>query len=205
MHEILFRGKTLTEKWAYGSLIHLDEEHNFIVPEYNRASTMSCAEIVTTLMEYVKSNTVCQFTGMQEFVVNDPSFRRKIFDGDIVEVWSRRRPISEPIILFRDKPTSQYDVECKVRATVCWNPINGVWKLNYDNSYNHNMETLLGQEGLKRTVEAGRYLYEYGISRDREDFYRQHNSRNKWRDIIVLGNIYDNPELLEVDTNHESR
>ena len=75
--------------------------------------------------------------GMNEFVVTDRSFNKPLFEGDIVEVWSRRRQPTENICLYRDKPTSQYDIEVKARAVIRFK--YGEWFLDYDNEYNNTL------------------------------------------------------------------
>ena len=136
-----------------------------------------------------------QYTEMHEFVVTDKSFNKPLFEGDIVEVWSRRRPPTESITLYRDKPTSQYDVEVKARAVICFK--YGKWFLDYDNEYNKNLCKLRGNEQIERTVNSCNDLDDFRYRGKDEDWYREHNHRYKWHDIVKIGNMFDNKDLLE--------
>ena len=136
-----------------------------------------------------------QYTGMNEFVVSDRSYNKLLFEGDIVEVWSRRRPTTENIELFRDKPTSQYDVEVKARAVICFK--YGQWFLDYDNEYNKSLCKLRGSEQTERTVAAYHDLDHFRYRGRDEDWYREHNNRIKWRDIVKIGTVFENKDLLE--------
>lgn len=198
--DILFQGKAIdNEKWIQGFYLHKpndvclgeSNEQHFILKydfmDWN-LSKLETAEVYP--------NSVGQYTGMHEFVVTDKSFNAPLFEGDIVEVWSRRRPWREPMILYRDNPTSKYDIEYKVRATIVFD--KGEWRLDYDNAYNHFLEQLRGAEATERTVAAGTILYSYGFHGSNEEWHREHNSRYKWADIVKIGNVFDNPELLEL-------
>lgn len=137
---------------------------------------------------------------MTEFVMTDKLVNSHLFEGDIVEVWSRRRPVGESITLYRDNTTSKYDIETKVRAVIDFK--NGQWCLDYDNAYNNAICGLKGNEQNKRTVKANHYLYDFGLHRKDADRFRELNQRIKWHDIVRIGNKLDNPELLEVQNEH---
>jgi hypothetical protein len=139
--------------------------------------------------------SIGQYTGMNEFVVTDKSYNKPLFEGDIVEVWSRRRPPTENMFIFRDKPTSKYDVEVKVRAVIRFK--NGKWSLDYNNDYNKVLCELRGNELYERTVEASTRLYDFGFHYSNEDWHREHNARYKWDDIKKIGTEFENDELLE--------
>ena len=203
MREVLFRAKrTDNGRWIEGYyMYHLnrmpspvgdglkpgDEEHIIL---FDSSADWNMPREIT--YAHVDPGTIGQYTGMREFVMTDPSVRRMLFEGDIVEVWTNRRPCTEY------GPTSQYDGKRKVRATVVFK--NGGWKLDYDNAYNHNMEKLHGKEDLERTVKGAPDLFRYGChdSAEREAWRREHNKNYIWDDIVCIGNIHDNPELMEV-------
>lgn len=139
--------------------------------------------------------SVGEYTGMNEFVITDKSFNKPLFEGDIVEVWSRRRQPTENMFIFRDKPTSQYDIEVKARAVICFK--NGEWSLDYNNNYNKALCELRGNEQYERTVVAGERLYGFGFHHGDEDWHREHNAHCKWDDIVKIGTVFENSELLE--------
>lgn len=149
-----------------------------------------------SLMPYeVIHETIGQYTGMNEFVISDKSYNKPLFEGDIVEVWSRRRQPTENMFIFRDKPTSKYDVEVKARAIIRFK--NGEWSLDYNNDYNKALCELRGNEQYERTVVAGETLYDFGFHHGDEDWHREHNAHYKWDDIIKIGTEFENSELLE--------
>ena len=185
MREYLFRGKRVDNgKWVEG---------------------MPCSDLKGGV-DAIQSNlgggifdiypeSFGQYTGMNEFVVTDRSYNKLLFEGDIVEVWSRRRPPTENICLYRDKPTSQYDIEVKARAVICFK--YGKWFLDYDNEYNKALCKSRGNEQYERTVNASHTLYNFGFHNSNEDWHREHNARCKWDDIVKIGNVFENADLLE--------
>lgn len=197
MRTYLFQGKRINNgEWVEGGIIPLDTDSGyvFIAEPFLSASTLPVHEIVKHHMHLVYPESVGQYTGMNEFVVSDRSFNKPLFEGDIVEVWSRRRPPTENICLYRDKPTSQYDVQVKARAVICFK--YGKWFLDYDNEYNKSLCKLRGNEQMERTVETWSELDHYRYSGD-EEWYRKHNSHCKHCDIVKLGNVFENKDLLE--------
>lgn len=133
-------------------------------------------------------------TGMKEFVVKDSTFCAPLFEGDIVEVWSRRRMPCEGMDWT---PKSQYDTVRKVRATIVF--ADGCWQLDYDNPFNRVMEKKMGQERYSKTVAGSKYLFDYGFHGKDEEWFRTFNSDFFWYDIVKIGNRFDNSELLNVE------
>ena len=135
----------------------------------------------------VAPESVGQYTGMKEFVVTDRSYNKPLFEGDIVEVWSTRRPLYS-------EPRSQYDGDVKVRAVIHFT--RGAWTLDYDNNYNKSLTKLKGKEEDDRTVNGYWELYSFGCH-GREEWQREHNIRYKWHDIVKIGNVFEDADLLE--------
>ena len=187
MREYLFHGKrTDNGEWMYGAPVEVGgyvEMYYFNFEEYEMEHHLVAPE------------SVGQYTDMTEFVVTDRSYNKPLFEGDIVEVWSRRRPTDETICLYRTKPTSQYDIEVKARAIIRFK--YGKWFLDYDNGYNNALCKLRGNEQYERTVAASHALYDFGFHHSNEDWHREHNARYKWDDIVKIGNVFDNADLLE--------
>jgi hypothetical protein len=125
---------------------------------------------------------------MNEFVVSDRSFNKPLFEGDIVEVWSVRKP-------KWSEPKSQYDVEVKARAVILFK--YGQWFLDYDNKYNKSLCKLCGKEQDERTVETWNELYHFQCHSNDEEWYREHNAYYKWSDIVKIGTVFEDADLLE--------
>ena len=136
----------------------------------------------------IDPNTVCRYTEMNEFVMTDKSINQPLFEGNIVEVHSTRCP-------YAAYPQSKYDGPVKARAVIYFD--RGQWRLDYKNKYNEKMCQPRGNEQYERSVENAWELYYFGYHGKDEDKYRELNKRFHYHDIIKLGNIYDNPELLE--------
>ena len=193
MREHLFHGKRVDNgEWVEGNLIG----DCVIIPKGQEFEIVGSYVVFSDLVAYeVVPESVGQWTGMNEFVVTDRSFNKTLFEGDIVEVWSRRRPPTENIELFRDKPTSQYDIAVKARAVICFK--NGCWFLDYENKYNKELCKLRGNEQTERTVDAHSELDRFRYRGSNEEWYREHNHRFKWHDIVKIGTVFENADLLE--------
>ena len=180
MRKYLFRGQRIDNKeWTYGAYL----------PITKTICTEKCHPNSTEYIDlFVIPETVGQYTEMHEFVMADKSVNQPLFEGDIVEVHSVRCP-------YAAYPQSKYDGPVKVRAVIHFD--RGKWQLDYDNAYNNKMCEPRGNEQYERSVENAWELYWFGCHGRDEDKYREQNKRYYYRDIIKLGNVYDNPELLE--------
>lgn len=177
MRQYLFRGKrTDNGEWVEGYLSYnstrkqyyiMDDVNAFPVPVYEES--------------------VGQYTDIKEFVVTDRLYNKPLFEGDIVEVWSTRRPCY-------GYPKSSHDGDVKVRAVIRFQ--YGKWTLDYDNNYNKSLAKLKGKEEDERTVDGDSRLYRFA-PHSNEDWYREHNTRYKWGDIVKLGTVFENKDLLE--------
>ena len=187
MRQHLFRGVRIdTQEWVEGYLSYNEARKQYYIMDDVNAFPIPVYE-----------ESVGEYIGMNEFVMSDKSFNKSLFEGDIVEVWSRRRPPTENVFIFRDKPTSKYDVEVKARAVIRFK--NGEWSLDYNNNYNNALCELRGNEQYERTVAAGERLYDFGYhnSIEHEEWHREHNAHYKWDDIVKIGTEFENGELLE--------
>ena len=183
MREYLFHGKRIDNgEWVEGYYVKAEKldksgyEH-FIIEESADGGS-----------HLVYPESVGMYTGMNEFVVTDRTFNRPLFEGDIVEVWSTRRPMYM-------NPQSQYDGDIKVRAVICFK--YGQWSLDCDNEHNKQICRLRGNEQTERTVESWDELYHFQCHSNDEEWYREHNAYYKWSDIVKIGNIFENADLLE--------
>lgn len=194
MNNYICKAKALSDgAWLYGYYAEVPWDdggiaHLIIEPDakYKRYGQFSWEHV-----RRVDPNTVCRYTGMNEFVMVDKSICEPLFEGDIVEVNSLRRP-------YAAWPQSKYDGEVKVRATIYFD--RGMWMLEYDNPHNNKMCEPRGNEQYERSVDGALDLYYFGYNgkQEHEEWYREHNQSYKRGDIVRIGNVYENPELLEV-------
>ena len=198
MREILFRGQTRRK----GEKVRMDGtpvESNWVYGGIFQGQNMSVIYGYKPIEKHVVySETVGEFTGAYEFVNGNPSIKGRIFEGDIVQVWSRRRPVGESY--FSQKST--HDERCLVRAVVIFN--KGEWQLDYNNKDNSSIAAARGNERCNRCVSNSPALFDWGHNRNRENLsrYMNLNPSRTVHDIQVIGNIFDNPELLEEETHH---
>lgn len=182
MRQHLFRGKRIDkDEWVEGYLNYNNTRQQYYIMDDVNAFPIPVYE-----------ESVGMYTDMKEFVVTDRSFNKPLFEGDIVEVWSRRRLPTE----YTYSPaSSQYDIQVKARAVICFK--YGKWFLDYDNDYNKALCKLRGNEQYERTVDSYTSLYDFRCHSNDEEWYREHNSHYKWHDIVKIGNVFENADLLE--------
>lgn len=145
MREILFKGKRIdNDEWVEGSLIDLDIDSGYcyIVPPYKKASTLPINFLITSRMEWVVSETLCQFTGLYDKNGN------KIWENDIVTCQTRYGGDIGKVVFHNGK------------FCVLWNS-----------------------------------TYHYSRNGKCENYY-DINAKNS-----VKGNVFDNPELLQEESD----
>jgi hypothetical protein len=180
MREYIFHGKRVDNgEWVEGYLGYNKVRNQYYI-----------MDDVDSFPIPVHKESVGQYTGMNEFVVTDRSYNKSLFEGDIVEVWSTRRP------KWTGYPKSKHDGDIKVRAVICFK--RGSWSLDYENKYNEALEKLRGKEEDERTVDPYWELYHFGCHYNDEEWEREHNAHYKWHDIKKIGNVFENADLLEV-------
>ena len=54
-----------------------------------------------------------------------------------------------------------------------------------------------GNEQTERTVKANSELDRFRYRGNNEEWYREHNNRFKWHDIVKIGTVFENADLLE--------
>lgn len=193
MNKHLCRAKAITDNtWVYGYYVEVpwdDGETAHLIIEQD-AEYKGVGEFSWDNVRRVYPDTVCRCTGMAEFVMTDKSVCEPLFEGDIVEVNSLRRP-------YAAWPQSKYDGEVKVRAVIYFE--RGMWMLNYDNPYNNKMREARGNEQYERSVDGALdlYYFRYHGKPENEDWYREHNQSYTRENIVRIGNIYENKDLLE--------
>lgn len=178
MREILFHGKrTDNGEWVEGYLNYNSTRNQYYIMDDVNAFPIPVYE-----------ESVGQYTGMNEFVVSDKAYNKPLFEGDIVEVWSTRVPKYM-------NPQSQYDGHTKARAVIHFT--HGRWSLNYDNEYNKTICRLRGNEQTERALDTWDGLHHFQCHSNDEDWYREHNTYYKWHDIVKIGTVFENTDLLE--------
>ncbi len=175
MREYIFHGKRVDGNgWIEGSL-------------WNYLGTPKILSSGNIVGYDVIPESVGQYTGMNEFVVTDRSYNKPLFEGDIVEVWSIRRP------KYASSAQSQYDGDVKVRATICFK--DGAWRLDYENKYNKSLAKLQGKETDERAVDNHWELYMFSPYYNNDEWLRE--NKFKWHDIKKIGTVFENADLLE--------
>lgn len=87
MREILFKAKRLDNgEWVTGSCVKFDEEHVFVLPIHENASTLTYSQIFSLNAVMVDPSTVCEYTGLKDENGN------KIFEYDVVSLKENGEP-----------------------------------------------------------------------------------------------------------------
>jgi len=190
--DIFFRGKRADRhnEWVEGNLSRY-------VPEYDYATINIRQTGLEESNFRVMSRTVGQYTGYNEFVFEDRSKNKPIFEHDIVEVWAERRPY-----YWNERVITKNDTNIKVRGVIVFR--GGYWQLYFENNYNDKLCEPRNGEKIKRCLHHWENLSHYGwghyISEENLKWYIEHKHRSAssfLHDIVVIGNIFDNPDMLE--------
>ena len=181
MREILFRGKrTDTGEWVEGLLLTVDLDtysevekkkytHCIVEPKVE----MYRGEI--SYFEFVKPETVGQFTGLED------CNGKKIFEGDIVKCRHEWR-INYKGIGEQYNPELSFN-ECKPKLAYGKEVKDGYCGKQYFYYRNYLVEFQKGYGGWRL--------------RNSNVFHNIGNNTLYNRNAEIIGNIHDNPELLE--------
>lgn len=185
MREILFRGKTtkkelpireFNEIWVYGDLIKSNGKY-YIHPQANKVKVES--EIGKLIcMHEVIPETVGQFTGLTD------KNGKKIFEGDIVKCKHTIRILeSKEEVNKRKKPRRSYGYEPLKREDILYRELFG--DREYEAVYWRNYVVKADISGQRTKLQNG------------SDWHFLSASYVYYHELEVIGNIHDNPELLE--------
>ena len=174
--ECLFRGQRHdTHKWVCGFVRYYKDEDKYFIEESVEGRDWK-----------VIPETVGEYTGVTEFDLKDETINKKIFEGDIVE-----------IIVYRDiygKRTSQYDSLVKVRGAVKKDCAR--WFIDLENDYNKFLFAAKGKEIYNRDIPNNHFLDNFYLTDELKEWERQANQNYLFSYIKVIGNIYENSDLL---------
>lgn len=187
IREIEFRGKRIDNgEWVYGFYVKSQEYYTQDVSNAILSADgnhYGFGEYTFETYNEIDESTLGQYTG---FVDNNGT---KIFEGDIVELYCIRT--------YCGRQVSQYDKPTKFRAVVkfgqCWNRFGiGFW-FDYDNKYNEKICEPIGKE------QESRDIWKRAIGEFVPNEYKKETHPNwVWKNyLVVIGNVVDNPELLE--------
>lgn len=174
--ECLFRGQRQdTHEWVCGFVRHYKDENKYFIEESVEGRDWK-----------VIPETVGEYTGVTEFDLKDETINKKIFEGDIVE-----------IIIYRGlygKRTSQYDSLVKVRGAVKKDCAR--WFIDLENDYNKSLFAAKKNEVYDRDIPNSYFLDNFYLTDERKEWERQTNPNYQFSYIKVIGNIYENSDLL---------
>ena len=192
MREYIFHGKRMDNgEWVEGNLTVWSDGSASIDPVSTPSSPLYA----------VYPESVGQYTGFDEWILDDESRNAKLYEGDIVEVWGNRE--------IYGSNWSQYDGKVKFRGVIVFE--YGEWRIEFKNKYNEAICKARGKEEYDRDVPWGDTLYRRYFShlKDREKYrQKQLESRERCRkygvegkfiydDIIKIGTVFENADLLE--------
>ena len=174
--ECLFRGQRQdTHEWVCGFVRHYKDEDKYLIEEYIEGRDWK-----------VIPETVGEYTGVTEFDSKNETINKKIFEGDIVE-----------IIVYRDvygQRKSQYDSLVKVRGIV--KKYCARWFIDLENVYNKFLFAAKGKEVYNRDIPNNYFLDTFYLTDELKEWERQANQNYLFSYIKVIGNIYENSDLL---------
>jgi hypothetical protein len=206
MREYIFHGKRGYDgEWIEGCLIH-QGDHYLILQDESKLHPMDVPYIddfgcLDGRADPVVPESVGQYTGFDEWMLDDASRDAKLYEGDIVEVWGNRE--------IYGSNWSQYDGKVKFRGVIVFE--YGEWRIEFKNKYNEVICKARGKEEYDRDVPWGHELYRscFHHLKDRDKLRQKkledRESCLKWGfddysyydDIVKIGTVFENADLLE--------
>ena len=201
MREYIFHGKRVDNgEWVEGSLlIDPDLEKYFICGfDYYTADYALQRE---EFMYEVIPESVGQYTGFDEWMLDDASRDGKLYEGNIVEVWCNRE--------IYGSPWSTHDGKVKFRGVIVFQ--YGKWSIDFKNKHNEAICKAKGKEEYDRDVPWGYELYRscFHHLKDRDELRKNKlkdranclkygcDDHSYYDDIVKIGTVFDNADLLE--------
>jgi hypothetical protein len=196
MREYLFHGKrTDNGEWVEGHYVKAEKldksgyEH-FIIEEGAEGAS-----------HLVYPESVGQYTGFDEWMLDDASRNAKLYEGDIIEVWCNRE--------IYGSPWSTHDGKVKFRGVIVFE--YGKWCIDFKNKHNETICKAKGKEEYDRDVPWGYELYHnyFNHLKNREEYrkkqleLRERCRKHGWEgqfiydDIVKIGTVFENSDLLE--------
>lgn len=196
MRKILYRGiRADTHEWVYGyysgpvGIFNYHEITDINDPNGARHDVIP--------------ESVGECTFKRQWDVLDPNIDGVVYENDIVEVVSERVPSNSYY------PESQYDGCYRIRGVVYYDVKHCMWCLDYNNSFNRAILRLRGNEQIERSFNKTSKLGSFHTedcweheSRERNYENRKFYSPNYFDNLKVIGNTFQNPELLKA--NHST-
>lgn len=181
MREHIYKAKRLDDgEWIFGYYWSNDVGNHFIKTTRGNGGYW-------ILEEYeIDSSTLSRYTGCEEFTITN-GYSEQLFENDIVEIWVERSVYG--------CVQSQYDGWVKARGKIKFK--NGSFYIDLNNKYNNSIFKAKGLEEYDRDFRKTKHLIEFHwIDPERLQWQQEHNPHYKFNDIVRIGNIFDNPELL---------
>ena len=206
MREYIFHGKRVYDgEWIEGCLIH-QGDHYLILQDESRLHPMDVPYIddfgrIDGRADPVVPESVGQYTGFDEWMLDDASRDAKLYEGDIIEVWCTRE--------IYGSPWSTHDGKVKFRGVIVFQ--YGEWRIDFKNKYNEDICKAKGKEEYDRDVPWGHELYRscFHHLKDRDEL-RKNKLKDRadclkygfddysyYDDIVKIGTVFENADLLE--------
>ena len=161
MREILFKAKRIdNSKWIEGSVINLDPDSGYcyIVPMCEGASTLPVKALITSEMELVDPETLCQFTGLCD------KNGKKIWKNDILMCHGNSEDLVKAV--FGEFDVRNIETGSIVDRVIGW---------HYE---------IIPTDAISRCEP---FCWSMPLTKDYIDMC----------EMEVIGNIFDNKELLQ--------